>query len=77
MRVRPAWCLSSLTKAKVSWKTLDGVTTNEAQKGKVGELIGYLTQTVGRLTPHNGGCSMQVTAAREVTVFYSVPSVAW
>ena len=30
-----------MSKAKVSWKTLDGVTPNEARKGKVGELIGY------------------------------------
>ena len=36
-----------------------------------------MAQTIGRLTPHDGGCSIQVTAAREVTVFYSVPSVAW
>lgn len=30
-----------------------------------------MAQTIGRLTPHDGECSMQVTAAREVTVFYS------
>ena len=30
-----------MSKAKVSWKTLDCVTPNEARKGKVGELIGY------------------------------------
>ena len=30
-----------MSKAKVSWKTLDGVTPNEARKGKVDELIGY------------------------------------
>ena len=35
-----------MSKANVSWKTLDGktldgITPNEAQKGKIGELIGY------------------------------------
>ena len=29
-----------------------------------------MAQTIGRLTPHDGGCSITITAAREVTVFY-------
>ena len=30
-----------MSKAKISWKVLDGVTPNEARKGKVDGLIGY------------------------------------
>ena len=30
-----------MSKAKISWKVLDGVNPNEARKGKVDELIGY------------------------------------